>query len=77
MPMAKGHSRAVISKNIKEMVNAGHPVKQAIAASLATARKYKKMAFGGNASKAEKQAKHMNDHESFSDEKSWGDEKIS
>jgi hypothetical protein len=40
MPLHKGKSREVISKNIKEMVAAGHPVKQAIAASLANSRKY-------------------------------------
>jgi hypothetical protein len=37
MPLAKGSSRATISKNIKEMVAAGHPVKQAVAAALHTA----------------------------------------
>lgn len=47
MPLKKGHSREVISHNIKEMIKAGHPQKQAIAASLANARKYKKMADGG------------------------------
>ena len=41
MPMKKGHSHEVISSNIHEMVKAGHPVKQAIAASLAHARKSK------------------------------------
>lgn len=47
MPLKKGHSHEVISSNIHEMVKAGHPVKQAVAASLAHARKYKKMAMGG------------------------------
>lgn len=47
MPMKKGHSHAVIQQNIKEMISAGHDPKQAVAASLATARKYKKMAMGG------------------------------
>lgn len=47
MPLKKGHSHEVISSNIHEMVKAGHPVKQAVAASLAHARKYKKMAEGG------------------------------
>jgi len=47
MPMIKGHSHEVISSNIKELVKAGHPLKQAIAASLSHARKYKKMAEGG------------------------------
>lgn len=39
MPLSKGKSQAVISKNISEMVRAGHPQKQAIAASLNEARK--------------------------------------
>lgn len=40
MPLAKGHSRATISKNIHEMVQAGHSPKQAVAASLHNADKY-------------------------------------
>ncbi len=48
MPLKKGYSQEVISHNIKEMVKAGHPQRQAIAASLANARKHKKaMAQGG------------------------------
>lgn len=47
--MMKGHSKEVVSNNIKEMVKAGHKPKQAIAAALASARKYKKMADGGQA----------------------------
>lgn len=39
MPLAKGKSKKIISKNIKEMVKSGHPQKQAIAASLNQARK--------------------------------------
>ena len=39
MPLAKGTSKAVISKNIREMVAAGHPQKQAVAAALDTARR--------------------------------------
>jgi len=34
MPLLKGKSKAVIGTNIKEMEAAGHPPKQAIAASL-------------------------------------------
>lgn len=39
MPLSKGKSKKVISENIREMVEAGHPQKQAVAASLNEARK--------------------------------------
>ncbi len=39
MPLHKGRSKKVIGENIFEMVNAGHPKNQAIAASLNEARK--------------------------------------
>ncbi len=39
MPLAKGKSKKVVSQNIKEMVKAGHPQKQAVAAALNQARK--------------------------------------
>lgn len=38
MPLKKGSSRKVVSQNIKEMVAAGHPQKQAVAAALRNAR---------------------------------------
>ena len=37
MPLRKGKSRKVVSDNIREMVEAGHPQKQAVAAALRTA----------------------------------------
>ena len=39
MPLHKGKSQKVISENIREMEEAGHPHNQAIAAALNTARK--------------------------------------
>jgi hypothetical protein len=40
VPLIKSGSRAAVSQNISEMVKSGHPRDQAIAAALATARKY-------------------------------------
>lgn len=42
MPLKSGSSKAVVSSNIREMVAAGHPQKQAVAAALSNARKRKK-----------------------------------
>jgi len=39
MPLEKGSSRKVMSKNIREMVHVGHPQKQAVASAYAMARK--------------------------------------
>ena len=42
MPLRKGKSQQVISSNIKEMVKAGRPRAQAVAAALSKARGKKK-----------------------------------
>lgn len=49
MPLKKGKSRATISNNIREMIAAGHPQNQAVAAALSTARRSaRKYADGGD-----------------------------
>ena len=45
MPLKHGSSQKTISSNIREMIHAGHPQNQAIAAALHVARSHK--AFGG------------------------------
>ncbi len=47
MPLTKGKSQKAISHNISEMIAAGHPREQAIAAALRTARKIAKADGGG------------------------------
>ena len=41
MPLLKGKSKAVIGKNIGEMIKSGHPKNQAIAAAMSEAGKSK------------------------------------
>jgi len=43
MPLIKSGSKEAISSNISEMRHAGHPLSQAIAAALETARRAKRM----------------------------------
>ena len=50
MPLRPGSSQKTVSHNIGEMVAAGHPQKQAVAAALSNARQHpKKMWSGGYA----------------------------
>lgn len=43
MPLKKGFSQEIISKNISEMIKSGHSQKQAVAASLHNADRFKKI----------------------------------
>lgn len=47
MPLHKRSSPKVFSKNVEEMMNAGHPQKQALAAAYAMKRRSRKMNRGG------------------------------
>ena len=56
MPLLKGKSQKVIGSNIAEMIKAGHPQKQAIAAALSTARKVR--ADGGKSDNPYREVRH-------------------
>lgn len=45
MPLEKGSSRKVVSRNIRELRQSGYPQKQAIAIALSQARKSNKRKF--------------------------------
>ena len=42
MPLKAGQSRQVLSTNIREMINAGHPKRQAVAAAYSERRRSKR-----------------------------------
>lgn len=65
MPLIKSGSRKAVSRNISEMVDAGHPRDQAIAAALRNARQYgAKFAKGGSPMGPPKIARQIS-HEGF------------
>lgn len=59
MPLMPGNSRSTISTNIREMVNAGHPQKVAVAAALSNASRHPNDA--GIGMRAAKVPVHPND----------------
>jgi hypothetical protein len=64
MPLSKGTSRKIISRNISEMEQSGHPHKQAIAASLNEARRSgAKIPKEGSTMHKKKEHEHEHHHE--------------
>jgi hypothetical protein len=51
MPLKQGKSKATISSNIREMIAAGHPQRQAVAAALHTANPKGKKKTNGKANR--------------------------
>jgi len=59
VPLKAGSSRKTVSGNISEMVHAGHPQDQAVAASLRNARKTKRKGVRNmNLSRDRKKGRH-------------------
>lgn len=54
MPLKKGKSKATVSSNIREMMHAGHPQDQAVAAAMRQAGKSKDEKKRGRLKKKEK-----------------------
>ncbi len=65
MPLIKSGSRAAISQNISEMVHAGHPQNQAVAAALSNARKYGRASGGVTPAFGQRMAARQLFHEGF------------
>jgi len=66
MPLIKSGSRKAASENISEMVHAGHPQKQAVAAAMRNARQYgAHMASGGSPPFGERMAARQIFREGF------------
>lgn len=65
MPLIKSGSRQAISTNIREMVHAGHPQDQAVAAALRNARKYGHARGGVTDPSGERMAQRQAFHEGF------------
>src|SRR5689334_9402160 len=55
MPLRKGSSKAVVSMNIREMMAAGHPRMQAIAAAMRTAGKSRRKATAANVERMQRE----------------------
>ena len=65
MPLIKSGSRAAVSQNISEMVHAGHPQNQAVAAALSNARKYGHAQGGGTPTFLERNFARQLPHQGF------------
>ena len=65
MPLIKSGSKQAISTNISEMVHAGHPQAQAVAAALSNARKYGHAQGGGTPTFLERNFARQLPHQGF------------